>query len=219
MMLAALLVLGQLVVPAEVRGEVAEFVTIIGTTEGKVVRYVALDQGLQVFPSSLLVNQRATVVTSARPGRYRLLAYTSVADVPTEPVITTVIIGGASPPSPPSPPSPIVDPLADALGGIYGGSQERDKAATLARLLTLYRAAPATIRSPTITTTEQLYAAMVMARKNAGIADAALSPVRERIATEWVSVMGSDDRALTPDLRDAAITLSARILAALEVIR
>jgi hypothetical protein len=139
--------------------------------------------------------------------------------VPTEPVITTVIIGGASPPSPPSPPSPIVDPLADALGGIYGGSQERDKAATLARLLTLYRAAPATIRSPTITTTEQLYAAMVMARKNAGIADAALSPVRERIATEWVSVMGSDDRALTPDLRDAAITLSARILAALEVIR
>ena len=216
MMLAALLVIGQLVVPAEVRGEVAEFVTVIATTEGKVVRYVALDQGLQVFPSSLLANQRATVVTSARPGRYRLLAYTSVADVPTEPVITTVIIGGASPPSPPS---PIVDPLADALGGIYGGSQERDKAATLARLLTLYRAAPASIRSPTITTTEQLYSAMVAARKNAGIADAALSPVRERIAVEWTAVMGADDRALTPELRDAATTLAARIVAALETIR
>jgi hypothetical protein len=214
MMLAALLVIGQLVVPAEVRGEVAEFVTVIASTEGKVVRYVALDAGLQVFPSSLLANQRATVVTSARPGRYRLLAYTSVADVPTEPVITTVIIGSSTPPVPPP-----IDTLADALGGIYGGSQERDKAATLAKLLTLYRAAPATIRSPTITTTEQLYAAMVMARKNAGIADAALSPVRERIAVEWVSVMGSDDRALTPELRDAAITLSARIVSALETIR
>jgi hypothetical protein len=214
MMLAALLALGQLVVPAEVRGEVAEFVTVIGTTEGKVVRYVALDAGLQVFPSSLLANQRATVVTSARPGRYRLLAYTSVADIPTEPVITTVIIGSSTPPVPPP-----IDTLADALGGIYGGSQEKDKAATLARLLTLYRSAPATIRSPTITTTEQLYAAMVVARKNAGIADAALSPVRERIATEWASVMGSDDRALTPDLRDAAITLSLRIVSALETIR
>jgi hypothetical protein len=214
MMLAALLVIGQLVVPAEVRGEVAEFVTVIGTTEGKVVRYIALDAGLQVFPSSLLANQRATVVTSAKPGKYRLLAYTSVADIPTEPVITTVIIGGSTPPVPPP-----IDTLADALGGIYGGSQERDKAATLARLLTLYRSAPATIRSPTITTTEQLYAAMVVARKNAGIADAALSPVRERIATEWASVMGSDDRALTPELRDAAITLSARIVSALETIR
>ena len=214
MMLAALLVIGQLVVPAEVRGEVAEFVTVIATTEGKVVRYVALDAGLQVFPSSLLANQRATVVTSAKPGRYRLLAYTSVADVPTEPVITTVIIGSSTPPVPPP-----IDTLADALGGIYGGSQERDKAATLAKLLTLYRAAPATIRSPTITTTEQLYSAMVAARKTAGIADAALSPVRERIAVEWTAVMGADDRALTPELRDAAITLSARIVSALETIR
>ena len=214
MMLAALLALGQLVVPAEVRGEVAEFVTVIASTEGKVVRYVALDAGLQVFPSSLLANQRATVVTSARPGRYRLLAYTSVADVPTEPVITTVIIGSSTPPVPPP-----IDTLAEALGGIYGGSQERDKAATLARLLTLYRAAPATIRSPTITTTEQLYSALVTARKTAGIADTALSPIRERIAVEWTAVMGADDRTLTPELRDAATTLSSRIVSALETIR
>jgi hypothetical protein len=214
MMLAALLALGQLVVPAEVRGEVAEFVTVIASTEGKVVRYVALDQGLQVFPSSLLANQRATVVTSARPGRYRLLAYTSVADIPTEPVITTVIIGGSTPPVPPP-----IDTLAEALGGIYGGSQEKDKAATLARLLTLYRAAPATIRSPTITTTEQLYSALVAARKTAGIADTALSPIRERIAVEWTAVMGADDRSLTPELRDAATTLSSRIVSALETIR
>ena len=213
MMLAALLALGQLVVPAEVRGEVAEFVSVIASTEGKVVRYVALDQGLQVFPSSLLANQRATVVTSAKPGRYRLLAYTSVADVPTEPVITTVIIGGSTPPPVP------IDTLAEALGGIYGGSQERDKAATLARLITLYRAAPATIRSPMITTTEQLYAAMVAARKTAGIADAALSPVRERIGVEWTAAMGADDRSLTPELRDAAITLATRIVSALETIR
>lgn len=214
MMLAALLALGQLVVPAEVRGEVAEFVTVIASTEGKVVRYVALDQGLQVFPSSLLANQRATVVTSARPGRYRLLAYTSVADVPTEPVITTVIIGSSTPPVPPP-----IDTLAEALGGIYGGSQERDKATTLARLLTLYRAAPATIRSPTITTTEQLYSALVAARKTAGIADTALSPIRERIAVEWTAVMGADDRSLTPELREAATTLSSRIVSALETIR
>jgi hypothetical protein len=60
---------------------------------------------------------------------------------------------------------------------------------------------------------------MVAARKTAGIADAALSPVRERIAVEWTAVMGADDRALTPELRDAATTLAARIVAALETIR
>lgn len=214
MILVLSLVFGQLSLPAELRGQVAEFVSVIASTEGKVVKFVALDPGLQVFPSALLNNQKATVVTSAKPGKYRLLAYTSVADTPSDPVITTVIIGGTSPP-----PSPVVDPLAEALAGIYGGAQERDKAVTLSRLLTLYRSAPATIRSPAITTTEQLYSAMVTARKNAGIADAALSPVRERIATEWVSVMGSDDRALTPELRDAAAMLAARIVAALETIQ
>lgn len=217
MMLTALLVIGQLVVPSEVRGEVAEFVSVIASTEGKIVRYVALDAGLQVFSSSLLANQRATVVTSARPGRYRLLAYTSVADIPTDPVITIVVIGGATPPPPL--PHPPVDTLPEALAGIYGGSQEADKAASLARLITVYRAAPATMRSPAITTTEQLFFALVAARKTAGIADASLVPIRERLAVEWTMAMGADDRALTPALRDTAVTLAGRIVAALETLR
>lgn len=216
MMYAALLVIGQLVVPSEVRGEVAEFVSVIASTDGKIVRYVALDAGLQVFPSSLLANQRATVVTSARPGRYRLLAYTSVADIPTDPVITIVVIGGAAPPPLPPPP---VDTLADALAGIYGGSQEADKAVSLARLITIYRAAPAAMRSPTITTTEQMFSALVAARKTAGITDTSLVPIRERLAVEWVTIMGADDRALTPALRDTAVTLAGRIVAALETLR
>ena len=100
-------------VPSEVQGEVSDFVTIRAKTDGKAVKFVALDPGLRVFPSDLLSDKKATVVTASKPGRYRLLAYSSVKDDPTEPAVVTVVIGGAAPvpPTPvdPDPPAPKVE--------------------------------------------------------------------------------------------------------------
>jgi hypothetical protein len=50
-------------------------------------------------------------VTASVPGRYRLLAYSSVKDDPTEPAVVVVVIGGAAPVPPPKPDPKPVDPV------------------------------------------------------------------------------------------------------------
>jgi len=205
---------GQLSLPPEIRGEVAGFVTVTATTDGKLVRFMPLDPGLNVFPSNLLADPKSTVVSAAVPGRYRLLAYSSVADVPTPPAITTIIIGQVKPD-----PGPQPDQLATALKGIYGGLQEQGQADQLSRLIETYRQGETIAADPSIQTTENLYQALVKARKNAGVRDGALSAIRERIAQEWAASMGTVDVPLSPALRDRAVALCGRIRSALESCR
>jgi hypothetical protein len=205
---------GQLSLPPEIRGEVAGFVTVTATTEGKLVRFLPLDGGLNVFPSNLLADPKSTVVSAAVPGRYRLLAYSSVADVPTPPAITTIIIGQVKPD-----PGPQPDQLATALKGILGGLQEQGQADQLSRLIETYRQGETIAADPSIQTTENLYQALVKARKNAGVRDGALSAIRERIAQEWAASMGTVDVPLSPALRDRAVALCGRIRSALESCR
>jgi len=206
---------GQLSVPPEIRGEVAGFVTVTATTDGKLVRFIPLDPGLNVFPSDLLSDRKSTVVSAALPGRYRLLAYSCVVDVPTPPAITTIIIGQAPGPDP----GPQPDALATALKGILGGLQEQGQADQLARLIETYRQAETIAVNPSIQTTENLYQAMVKARKAAGVRDGSLTAIRERIAQEWAASMGTVDVPLSPVLRDRAAKLSARVRSALESCR
>jgi hypothetical protein len=214
MMFLILSLFGQLSLPPEIRGEVAGFVTVTATTEGKLVRFMPLDVGLNVFPSNLLADPKSTVVSAAVPGRYRLLAYSSVADVPTPPAITTIIIGQPKPD-----PGPQPDQLATALKGILGGLQEQGQADQLSRLIETYRQGETIAADHAIQTTENLYQALVKARKTAGVRDGALTAVRERIAQEWAASMGTVDVPLSPVLRDRAIHLCARIRSALESCR
>ncbi len=168
------LVLGQtpapkVELPDTIKGEPFNFITILPTTNGKTVKYAFLDKGLNVFPSSLLANPIATVVTAPR-GRYRLLAYTALGDVPSDPIISVIVVGdvpdnapfgpyvpkpgpGPSPgpdprpgpdPQPDNPddnkPKP-VDPLETALMAIWGGLSSQDKSAPtkVAKLAEVYR--------------------------------------------------------------------------------
>jgi hypothetical protein len=214
MMFLILSLFGQLTLPAEIRGEVAGFISVTAVTDGKLVRFMPLDVGLNVFPSNLLADPKSTVVSAAVPGRYRLLAYSSVADVPTPPAITTIIIGQPKPD-----PGPQPDQLATALKGILGGLQEQGQADQLSRLIETYRQGETIAADPSIQTTENLYQALVKARKTAGVRDGALTAVRERIAQEWAASMGTVDVSLSPVLRDRAIHLCARIRSALESCR
>jgi len=101
-----------LTLPAEVKGDPGAFLSVPATTDGKVVRWVALDAGLNIFPVELLKDSKTAVVTAPK-GRYRLLAYTALGDVPSAPAICTVIIGEA-PPIPPGPgPGPDPGPTPD----------------------------------------------------------------------------------------------------------
>lgn len=114
--------------PAEVTGDVGSFVAVrASVTEAKVVRFVPLDPGLNVFPADLLADKTATVVTAGKAGRYRILAYSGNADGPSEPATVTVVIGGGSPPvtdpgKPDTKPDPKPEPAVTYYFAVIGPS-------------------------------------------------------------------------------------------------
>lgn len=107
--------------PAKVQGDVGAFIKVAAKTNGREVRWFAATAGLNVFPGELLRDSRSTVVTATAAGEYRLIAYTALADVPSDPVATIIVVG--TPPNPPpgpgpgpgpNPPAP-TDPLAKQM--------------------------------------------------------------------------------------------------------
>jgi hypothetical protein len=203
--------------PAEVRGEVGSFVTILAETSGKVVKFYPLDPGLSVFPPALLANTKATVVVSAQPGRYRVLAYTASGDTPSDPVLCTVVIGGAPPapvppsPVPPSPVPPAPDALALSLRSIYGGLQEAGKAQTVATLAKVFRA----VDPSTVATLGQLES--TLRAQSRGIPTTAIQPIRETIAEHLRSTLGEvPEMVIDEALRAKARAELARVATILE---
>jgi len=89
LVLSCFLCLGQadITLPPSTKAEVGVFVPITATTKGEIVQFVAIDPGLSIFPANLLVDKKTTVVVSAKPGKYRVLAYTSIEKIIT---ITTI---------------------------------------------------------------------------------------------------------------------------------
>lgn len=100
-----------LTLPAEVEGNVGEFIKVAATTNASHVRWVPLEKGLAVFPGEMLRDSTSTVVMSATAGQYKLLAYAALGGVPTDPVTTMVVVNGPQPPPAPAPiPGPAPDP-------------------------------------------------------------------------------------------------------------
>jgi hypothetical protein len=183
------LVLNQAPVPkvevdAVITGEPNNFITVLPKTNGKTVKYAYIDKGLNIFPSALLSNPLATVVTAPK-GKYRLLAYTALGDVPSDPAIIVINIGNVPdsapfgpynpaplppapvPPTPPTPPGPMPpepvppqpeDALENSLRAIYGGLQEQGMSLKVAKLAAIYReAARAALNTDTDPSTGKPY--------------------------------------------------------------
>lgn len=74
--------------PAEITGEPGAFIAVRPTTNGKQVPYLATTPGLNVFPADMLRDATSTVVT-AQTGRYQLVAYTAIGDVPSDPAVVS----------------------------------------------------------------------------------------------------------------------------------
>ena len=122
--------------PATFTGAPGQFIAIRPIkTDGKIVQYFPLDNGLSVFPAALLNDTTATVVTAVKPGKYRLLAYTALADKPSLPVIVTVVVGDGNPePIPPVPvPTPKIDDETYGLGTFIYKSVDGSVAASAGR--------------------------------------------------------------------------------------
>ena len=111
-------VIPTLTLPEYVEGKVGSFVKVPATTNGKEVRWRAIDDGIAVFPAEMLRDSRSTVVSATEAGEYRLLAYTALNDIPSDPAVCVVRITGPPkpqpPPTPPAPPAPPVPPQPPA---------------------------------------------------------------------------------------------------------
>ncbi len=100
----------ELALPLSVRGDVGSFIKVSAVTNGAEVRWFPASSGLNVFPGELLRDTRSTVVTATNAGQYRLIAYTALGDMPSDPAETLVVVGNAPAPAPTPGPSPNPQP-------------------------------------------------------------------------------------------------------------
>lgn len=186
-------------VPVEVKGQPAAFVTVKAETSGKVVRWMALDSGLNLFPVELLKDTKTAVVSSAKSGRYRLLAVTAIGDEPSEPQICTVIIGDAPKPplpdNPDNPPGPESD-LAKNIKAAWFAETSADKVKHSKALASLFRQAPTVLDQ--VQTAGQLYATL-KASADALLPKDAIGKVRAAIADELKKVLPADPQIVLSD--------------------
>lgn len=202
-------------IPAQTKGEPGAFVRVDATTEGKSVRWFALDKGLSVFPADLLRDQKTTVVVGLKPGSYRIACITCLADELSELAIGYVVIEGTdpTPPAPPTPPDPTppADQLAADIGKAFTADADPRKSEYARLLASFYRQAAVAATSRDVTTSGQLYD--LLKRTRAGLLpDTALLGIRQRAATELQSILPT--RAgdpLTDRHRADAATLFARL--------
>ncbi len=109
-------------IPPSITVERGDFTTIKATTAGKLVRFFSIDPRLKVFPSGMLKDDMATVVTcnvtTAEANKnnkvktpYKLLAWTAVNGAPTEAAVCLVTVVDSQNPDPaPNPdPTPVPD--------------------------------------------------------------------------------------------------------------
>lgn len=212
MIVAALLLLaGQKIeVPAEVRGEPGAFIAITPKTDGKRVKYYSLDNGLNSFPAGLLSDPTATVVTAPLPGRYRLLAYTALGDMPSDPVIITVIVGEAPRPKEPT-------AYERSLLAIWGAIQEPDRDSSRVAVAQLYRQCAVEARKQ-YDTAGALYEALL--KLSAGVPRTKLATLRERVGAEIATVVPDDPAAaITPAQRQQVADIYAATAALLESVK
>ena len=194
----------ELLLPDSIPAQVGVFVPITAVTPGEVVKFVALDPGLSVFPSNLLSDKKSTVVVAVKEGRYRILAYTSINNQPSNPAFTTLIVGdvGPTPPTPPSPPNPPMppspptppqpdDPFLQSLKSVYGGLQEADKAESVKRLQQVYVFAAAESDNTKYSNLGQLYASIRSMAVQSLKADKVV-PIRDMIADQLDTALGTD---------------------------
>ena len=156
--------------PKEVSGEVGDFIRVKSDTDCKEVRWYAADRGLRLFPPDLLRDSRTAIVSSASPGRYRLIAWTARADIPSLAAECLVVVGQPGPgpgPDPPPPPPPPPDPnqaLTESIRTALAAETEAAKVPNTQKLAALFQSAADQVRTSDKSTVYEFYQALRAAR-------------------------------------------------------
>jgi hypothetical protein len=208
----------KLVLPAEVKGEIGDFIVVRADTDSPVVRWRAITPGLKVFPGDLLTDKKCLVVSAAKEGRYRVMAWCAKGDIPSEAVDCIVVVGPDSNPGPPNPPKPPPPPpptppdppkppepdsftkrVLDAWKADPADADTKKKAATT--LQGLYLELAAEVLKKEYTTVDMFR--RVMQKTALGILD-------PDILTEPRKILGSEVFGRFPDDPDSALDEATR---------
>ena len=97
--------------PAELKGEVGQFIEIPAKTNGEVVKWAVMNQqGLNLFPMDLLKDTKTAVAVANKEGVFYLHAWTALNNIPSDLQTCKITIGNPPPPVPPGPNPPGPNP-------------------------------------------------------------------------------------------------------------
>jgi hypothetical protein len=211
--------------PATINAEPGDAVALRPQTKGRYIVFYPLDKGLTIIPADMLSTKTGTVCWAAKSGRYRILAYTAVNNVPSLPVVCTIIVGDAPPPpnpdpNPPAPDDPTKDPLYSAVAAAYPGdlpSTGPEKANATRLYVAYYRAAAAQAKASSATDAAAFWQELSAIHEVAGLQAAWLGGSRTPLKLAMGQIFPNGDVGpCTPEQRKATAALYTRFANILE---
>jgi hypothetical protein len=208
--------------PAKIEARPGRLTLIKAQTNGRVIKWVSMEDSADVLPYL----DNSCIFCAAVPGVYRILAYTALGDVPSDPALCTVTVrdSGSSTRSdvparsdtPEKPPAAPADPLYGPFLKAWRLETDLDKRRHKAQLAALYRQHSVLASDTRMTTWGMLLQTMILARKEK-LADTVLPHLRQAMSDEMTPLLPHTYTArLEPSIRQAAASVFARVAAVLE---
>lgn len=190
--------------PTEVTAPPGRIVALKAETQGEVVRWASLADGVDLIP---FPDGKTALFCSPTPGRFTVLAWTASGNIPSEAARVVVVVGTAPPPP------PVPGDFARELRALVQAESDAD---ALKRLAGAYRAASEVATKSEVATAGQL-AGRVRDLVRAAVPAESLVAVRKRLARESaVRLPAEADNALTAKLRESATLLFTEFATILE---
>jgi len=182
-----------IILPDNISGRPGAFIQIEAKTDCKVVEWVLLDSGLELFPVNLLANTRTAVVTTTTPGVYRLLAYGATGDIPTKPAIVTITIG-----TPPDPQPADKSEIYRRIETLFKEDADGEKVAQAKSYAGVFRALAAAAADEKIKTAGELFKIGLIAASNV-LTEKQLTAIRDEIGGYLNSKLNTEVAHLLTD--------------------
>jgi len=153
-----------------------EYVVVTPESGTGIVKYVPLSDGLNVLDSKLLKNP-SSLVAIGKVGKYKVLAYTAVNNVPSDPIYFNIIIGDQPKPN---------NELEQIINSVYGADSNANKVQYKDKMLAGFKAVLADIGN--MSTVGDLNLSMrdkVTSRLSVGEGGALRSVLKDELASQF----------------------------------
>lgn len=176
-------------------------------SNGKIVKWVRSSDDVDLVP--ITDDGKRVIFATMTPGTHRIYGYTALGDVPSEPVVITIVAGDVpkpnppNPPVPPVPPNPDTDPITSKFQKEYDKdtNQKSDKEKWKTQIVGLLEAIADHIKSKNTPTIGDLLSDYESARASL-IPKDVLKDLRIAIGVEIFNLTGDDaSKPITSELR------------------